>query len=242
MGWYRSWFGTRYYALLYGHRNERDAQLWVDAILDRWSMPQGARILDMACGRGRHAGWFMDRGMVVTGIDISEDSIAEAREQHPAVDFQVHDMREPFAAKQFDAVTCLFTSLGYFDSLDDDRKVLRAAYEALKPGGHFVVDFMNTPRVLRDLVASEQLVRDGVHFDIARELVGGTIVKRISITDKDRSEVFEERVQALLPATIQTMAIEAGFELLELTDGPICDPYSPDHSERCVFWMKRPLT
>ncbi|MEX1132353.1 MAG: SAM-dependent methyltransferase, partial [Flavobacteriales bacterium] len=57
MGWYRSWFGTRYYALLYGHRNEHDAQLWVDAILGRWSMPKGARILDMACGRGRHAGW-----------------------------------------------------------------------------------------------------------------------------------------------------------------------------------------
>lgn len=241
MGWYRSWFGTRYYALLYGHRNERDARIWVDAILQRWALPKGARILDMACGRGRHSGWFQDRGMVVSGIDISEDSIAEARVQHPGVDFHVHDMRETFAVEQFDAVTCMFTSLGYFDSADDDHKVLKAAYDALKPGGYFVVDFMNTPRVLSELVASEQLVHEGVRFDIERELVGDTIVKRIRIQDQDHWEEFEERVQALLPDAIEALALEAGFQLLDRTDGPIPTPYSPHHSERCVFWMKRPL-
>jgi len=241
MGWYRSWFGTRYYALLYGHRNERDAQVWVDAILDRWAMPKGARILDMACGRGRHAGCFMERGMVVTGIDISKGSIDEARKQHPGVDFHVHDMREAFANQQFDAVTCMFTSLGYFDTEEDDRKVLKAAYDALRPGGYFVVDFMNTPRVLRDLVASEQLQHEGVHFDIERVVEGNTIVKRIRVIDKEHTEEFEERVQALLPDAIEAMAVEAGFEVLERTDGPIPTPYSPYHSERCVFWMKRPL-
>lgn len=241
MGWYRSWFGTRYYALLYGHRNERDARVWVDAILGRWALPKGSRILDMACGRGRHAGCFQDQGMRVTGIDISEDSIAEARILYPGVDLQVHDMREPFASQQYDAVTCLFTSLGYFDSMDDERKVMKAAYEALRPGGYFVVDFMNTPRVLRELVPAEELERDGIHFHIVRELVGDTIVKRIRIQDRDHSEVFEERVQALMPDAIEAMAVEAGFEVLDRTDGPITAPYSPFHSERCVFWMKRPL-
>ncbi len=241
MGWYRSWFGTRYYALLYGHRNERDARVWVDSILGRWGLPQGSRVLDMACGRGRHAGWFHERGMVVSGIDISADSVAEARAQHAGVDFHVHDMREPFGHEQFDAITCLFTSLGYFDSVDDDRKVLKAAYDALVPGGRFVVDFMNTPRVLKHLVASERTVREGVRFDIERMMDGNTIVKRIHIEDQGHAEDFEERVQALLPAEIEALAIEAGFELIECTDGPVPDPYSPDRSERCVFWMKKPV-
>lgn len=240
MGWYKSWFGTRYYALLYGHRNERDAQVWVDAILDQWSLPQGALILDMACGRGRHAAWFHERGMQVTGIDISAASITEARELHKGADFQVHDMREPFALQRFDAVTCLFTSLGYFDTIDDDRKVLQAAYRALKPGGHFIIDFMNTPRVLRNLVPEERLEHEGVQFRIERWLEGSTIVKRIGIQDGPHAEVFEERVQALLPDAIEALATEAGFQLMDRTDGPLPLQYSPEHSERCVFWMKRP--
>lgn len=241
MGWYRSWFGTRYYALLYGHRNERDAKVWVDAILERWALPKGSHLLDMACGRGRHAGWFHAHGMTVTGIDISEVSIAQAREAHPEVDFQVHDMREPFGVERFDAITCLFTSLGYFDDIDDDRKVLQAAFEALKPGGRLVVDFMNTPRVLRELVPTEQLQRQGVRFDISRELIGRTLLKRIRVQDAGLVEEFEERVQALLPEEIEALAVEAGFELIERTDGPIPTHYSPEDSERCVFWMKKPL-
>jgi len=241
MGWYKSWFGTRYYALLYGHRNERDAQLWVDAILGRWNLPHGASVLDMACGRGRHAAWFHERGMQVTGIDISATSIAEARALHGGVEFHVHDMREPFADQQFDAVTCLFTSLGYFDTIDDDRKVLQAAFGALKPGGHLVIDFMNTPRVLRHLVPEERLEHEGIRFHIERWVEANTIVKRISIQDGSHTEVFEERVQALQPDTIDALVAEAGFELLDRTDGPIPEAYSPDHSERCVFWMKRPV-
>lgn len=240
MGWYRSWFGTRYYALLYGHRNESDAQVWVDAILKRWELPAGAQLLDMACGRGRHAGCFHDRGLQVTGIDISAESIAEAQVLHPAVDFHVHDMREPFADQRFDAVTCLFTSLGYFDTVEDDQLALDAAFHALRPGGHFVVDFMNSPRVLKELVPHERFMRENVDFEITRSVEGRIIVKHIRVTDGDQVEEFEERVQALLPEEIEALAVEAGFELLGRTDGPVTKPYSEEASERCVLWMKRP--
>lgn len=240
MGWYRSWFGTRYYALLYGHRNESDAQVWVDAILKRLELRSGAQLLDMACGRGRHAGWFHDRGLRVTGIDISAESIAEARALHPAVEFHVHDMREPFADQRFDAVTCLFTSLGYFDTVEDDLRALVAAFMALRPGGHLVVDFMNSPRVLKELVPQERFTRENVDFEITRAVEGRVIVKHIRITDGDQVEEFEERVQALLPEEIEALAVEAGFELLDRTDGPVTRPYSEETSDRCVLWMKRP--
>lgn len=240
MGWYRSWFGTRYYALLYGHRNESDAQVWVDAILKRWKLQSGAALLDMACGRGRHAGQFHEYGLRVTGIDISAESIAEAKELHPGVEFHVHDMREPFADQRFDAVTCLFTSLGYFDTMEDDQLALDAAFRALKPGGRFVVDFMNSPRVLKELVPHEQFMRENVHFEITRTVEGKTIVKHIRVTDGVEVEDFEERVQALLPEEIESMAKEAGFEIMERTDGPVPAPYVAESSERCVLWMKRP--
>jgi SAM-dependent methyltransferase len=241
MGWYRSWFGTPYYALLYGHRDERDARRWVDAILERWQLTQGSRVLDMACGRGRHARWFASCGMSVTGIDISADSIAQARIALPEHEFHIHDMREPFATERFDAVVCLFTSLGYFETMEEDLAALRSAFHALKPGGVFMVDFMNTSKVLHELVPFEEVVRTNVLFRIQRSLENGIIVKRIEVTDGQTVHTFEERVQALLPEDIERLGLKAGFLLEDRTDGPVFNPYDRDRSDRCVTWFKRPI-
>ncbi|MCB0771502.1 MAG: class I SAM-dependent methyltransferase, partial [Flavobacteriales bacterium] len=166
MGWFTRWFGTRYYSLLYGHRDAGEALAWVEAILGRWELGVGAEVLDLACGRGRHTRLFADRGMKMTGVDISRTSIEEARKQVPEASLFVHDMREPLAENAFDAACCLFTSLGYFDDREDDHRVFRAVFGCLRPGGRFVVDFMNTERVLRELVPEEKLVREGVTFEI----------------------------------------------------------------------------
>jgi cyclopropane fatty-acyl-phospholipid synthase-like methyltransferase len=83
MAWFKHWFGTPWYALLYGHRDELEAKAWVDCILDRWALPPGSRVLDLACGRGRHVRWMQEAGMQATGVDISEESIDHARRSVP---------------------------------------------------------------------------------------------------------------------------------------------------------------
>jgi SAM-dependent methyltransferase len=240
MGWYTHWFGTRYYTLLYGHRDQEDARIWVEAILGRWGLAPGAALLDMACGRGRHARWFAVNRLEVTGIDISTASIAAAQEEVPNARFTVWDMREPFAWERFDAACCLFTSLGYFDTLEDDRKVFAVVAGALRPGGRFVLDFMNTPVVLRDLVAHEEVEHEGVHFRIERRLEGDVLVKRVIVTDQGEEHRFEERVQALLPDELTLMALEAGLEVEDRTDGPEPTPFDPERSQRFVLWTRKP--
>lgn len=242
MGWFKHWFGTRYYSLLYGHRDEVDAQAWVDTILGQWSLPVGSHVLDLACGRGRHANCFAAAGMNVTGVDISEASIAEARTLVPSADFRVRDMREPFARGSFDAVCCLFTSLGYFEDLEDDRRVFLVVADALKPGGHFVVDFMNTGLVLRDLVPAEEMTVEGVDFRIARSHSNGVLVKRICVNDDCGEHLFEERVQALTPLQLEEMALNAGFIIEDRTDGPLKRPFDPGSSQRFVLWMRKPTS
>ncbi|MBP6391478.1 MAG: class I SAM-dependent methyltransferase [Flavobacteriales bacterium] len=242
MAWYKHWFGTRYYKLLYGHRDEEDARDWVEAILRAWSLHPGSRVLDLACGRGRHVRWFLAAGMEATGIDISEASIAEARSLMPGVDLRVQDMREPFAVEGYDAVVCLFTSLGYFDTIEDDRKVFAAVAEALKPGGRFVLDFMNSPLVLRDLVKHEELEREGVFFRIDRRLENGVLVKCVIVRDGDVEHHFEERVQALTPRELELMALEAGLVIDDRTDGPDLKPFDDRLSQRFVLWTRKPLT
>ncbi|MBK7944402.1 MAG: class I SAM-dependent methyltransferase [Flavobacteriales bacterium] len=107
MGWYTHWFGTPYYKLLYGHRDDGDAAAWVRAIAGKWQLDQHAQVLDLACGRGRHAKHFAALGFRITGVDISTESIAEGRSAVPDAEFIVHDMREPLTDARFDAVACL---------------------------------------------------------------------------------------------------------------------------------------
>ena len=241
MGWYKHWFGTPWYALLYGHRDENEARTWVATLLDRWGLPPGSKVLDMACGRGRHARWFHSAGMKVTGIDISVESIEAAEKLVPQAEFHVHDMREPFAQAEFDAACCLFTSLGYFDDLQDDRKVFAAAWHALRPGGRFVVDFMNSPLVISQLVQEERIVRNGAEFNVVRSVENGKIVKRITVKAEGKEHEFVEQVQALLPEELTDLARDAGFELAEITDGPKALPFDPESSARFVMWMQKPM-
>lgn len=240
MAWYRTWFGTPYYKLLYGHRDHDDAEAWVRMILQRTGAGTGTKVLDLACGRGRHARWFAEAGCAVTGIDISAESIAEARRQVPQATFQVHDIREPFAEGRFDLAVCLFTSLGYFEHASDDLRALRAACEALRPGGWFVLDFMNTGRVLRELVPSEEVRVGDVHFAITRHHADGQVVKRITATDASGLHRFEERVAALGPAELEALVHEAGLVVRDRTDGPDPAPFDPDRSGRLVIWAQRP--
>lgn len=242
MGWYRHWFGTRYYSLLYGHRDDADAAEWVGGILDRWQLPTGSSVLDLACGRGRHVRHFMEKGLRTTGVDISEASIADARTMLPGADLRVGDMREPVAQDAFDGICCLFTSLGYFDTKADDQQVFDAVATALRPGGRFVLDFMNTLCVLRDLVREERLERDGVRFHIQRQLVRDVLVKRITVSDGDETHRFEERVQTLFPDELEAMAVNAGLEIEGITDGPTWDPFDAQRSARFVLWTRKPMS
>ncbi len=240
MGWYKHWFGTRYYTLLYGHRDDADAAGWVRTILGRWRLAPGAQVLDLACGRGRHVKHFVESGYRTTGVDISKESIEDARALVPGATFHVADMRTPVATEAFEGISCLFTSLGYFTTKQDDQLVFNAVADSLMPGGRFVLDFMNTEAVVRDLVPHEELQRDGVGFVIRRELIDDIIVKHITVSDAGHQYHYEERVQALRPDELTAMAEAAGLVVEALTDGPVPEPFDPMRSDRVVLWARKP--
>ncbi|HPF67011.1 MAG TPA: class I SAM-dependent methyltransferase [Flavobacteriales bacterium] len=240
MPWYTDWFGTRYYKLLYRHRNEEDAKPWVDAILHRTALGRGHRVLDLACGRGRHAHWFNEAGLQVTGVDISEESIEEARRAVPGATFLVHDIRTPVPSSEFDLAVCLFTSIGYFDDSADDQRVLASAASALKAGGAFVLDLMNPHHVRKNLVPFEELYLDGVRFRIERSYVDGVVVKRIQVEENGAVFEFQERVRTISPAEVLNMLDAVGLEVEDQTDGPVPRRFDRETSERCVTWAKKP--
>ena len=241
MPWYENWFGTRYYKLLYRHRDQADARPWVDNILRETGLPQGARVLDLACGRGRHARWFQEAGMQVTGVDLSEESIAEARKAVPGGHFLVHDIREPVEGRTCDLAVCLFTSIGYFERPEDDQRVVDSVAKVLAAGGWFVLDLMNAARVHMRLVPSEELEIEGVRFRVARTLEDGLVVKRIQVSDGDDEHHYEERVRAIAPEEVRAMMERAGLQVVRQTDGPDPRPFDAVRSERCVTWARKPV-
>lgn len=239
MGWFNGWFSTPWYKILYRHRDVEDAAELVLPLIRKGKLRPGHTVLDLGCGRGRHAAIFAREGMVVTGIDLSKASIEEAARKVHEAHFEVHDIREPYATEDFDAVVCLFTSLGYTNDRTDDRKAVAAAAYALKPGGIFVLDLLNGKVVARELVPSENMVIDDVHFRIERLLEGTDIVKRIHVQHGEQIEEFEERVHAWSLPEIISMIQEAGLELEDVTDGTCLQPLDPERSDRIIAWARK---
>ena len=92
--WFKSWFDTTWYHLLYRHRDEEEARRFMSRLTSFFPVPAGARILDLACGKGRHAAFLAEKGYEVTGIDLSGESIRTAKKmESERLRFEVADMR-----------------------------------------------------------------------------------------------------------------------------------------------------
>lgn len=104
----------------------------------------GKTVLDLCCGPGRHAVELAKKEFKVTGVDKSPFLLGKARElaerEKVSVQWVEEDMRDFICEECFDLVLNLFTSFGYFENKNDDRKVLHNIYKSLKPGGKFVME------------------------------------------------------------------------------------------------------
>src|SRR5699024_3406489 len=140
--WYASWFDTPFYHILYQDRDEKEAAFLIKNLLNHLKLQPPAKILDLACGKGRHSRYLNMLGYDVIGVDLSEQSIAYAKQyENNLLHFEVHNKLNPYP-KQFDAVFNLFTSFGYFENPDDNLKVIQNIKTSLKPNGYGVIDFM----------------------------------------------------------------------------------------------------
>ena len=178
----------------------------------------GASILDVGCGRGRHARELARRGYSVTGVDLSAASIADAREAAAdatlgGVTFQVGDMREPVCTACFDGVVNLFTAFGYFEDDAENQRALDAMSTALRPGGWLVQDFLNAPHVASTLVPEDTRVEEGVSITQRRWIDGGRVHKEIQLARNGTSETHRESVRLYDRDALERMHAAAGLNV-----------------------------
>ena len=236
--WFASWFDTPYYHILYKERNYREAQIFMDNLTHYLNLPEKAKVLDLACGKGRHSIYLNQLGFNVIGADLSENSIAEASKNgNNNLHFQVHDMREKFEDK-FDAIFNLFTSFGYFEDDADNLKTLKAIKESLTEHGFAVIDFMNVHHVIANLVPEEVKTVDGIDFHIQRYVKDGHIYKEISFKDQGNDFHYTEKVQALTLQDFEAMMEEAGIYLLDIFGDYKLKKFHKTESERLIMIFK----
>ncbi len=236
--WFASWFDTPYYHILYKERNYREAQIFMDNLTHYLNLPEKAKVLDLACGKGRHSIYLNQLGYNVIGADLSENSIAEANKNaNDTLHFVVHDKREPFD-DQFDAIFNLFTSFGYFDKEEDDLKTLSAIKESLNEYGFAVIDFMNATQVIENLIPNETKEVDGIIFNIKRYVKDGFITKEIAFEDKGQRFHFTEKVRAYVLEDFQRMMNETGIYLLDTFGDYKLKKFHKNTSERLIMIFK----
>lgn len=234
--WYQNWFNSPYYHILYKHRDDTEAELFIDNLCALIEVPRGARILDVACGRGRHAIYLNKKGLDVTGIDLSEDNIKHAsRYANSSLNFYVHDMRNNFHTNYFDFVFNLFTSFGYFDREKDNPLAMKMFSNALKPGGKLILDFLNIRKTEKNLVEREVKEIQGIEFHISRKIEDSKIIKDIVFEDRGRNYHFSEHVRALSKTDFEKYFSQAGLKPLELYGDYELAPFNENQSDRLIF-------
>ncbi len=234
--WFKDWFNSPYYHLLYKNRDEKEARFFMDTLLCKLSLKEHSYILDLACGKGRHSKHLNEKGFDVTGIDLSEESISCALPYEKAnLHFYVHDMRNDFRINYYDAVFNLYTSIGYFDDAKDNVKVLKAASNALKTNGILVVDFFNASKVIANIVLEETKAIEGVVFSISKKVEANIIKKYICITDKDKVIEYEEKVQALTLKDFEEYFAVCGFQLEQVYGSYLLEDFNLDQSDRLIL-------
>ena len=236
--WFASWFDTPYYHILYKDRDYEEAQLFMDNLTEYLNLPEEAKILDLACGKGRHSIYLNKLGYDVTGADLSENSIAIAsKHSNEKLHFEVHDMRMPFNEK-FDAIFNLFTSFGYFENDEDNLITLKAIRDSLTEYGFAVIDFMNVHHVIANLVSEEVKTVEGIDFHIKRCVEDNHIIKEIDFEDNGKKYHYTERVKALTLEDFEEMMAEAGIHLLDIFGDYKLRKFYKNESERLIMIFK----
>ncbi|XLS30381.1 class I SAM-dependent methyltransferase [Flavobacteriaceae bacterium M23B6Z8] len=233
--WYSDWFDTPFYHILYQDRDHKEAGLFMDRLTSYLQLPSNGSILDLACGKGRHSIYLNALGFEVTGVDLSENSIAYAKQfENDTLHFARHDMSKPYPEK-FDAVFNLFTSFGYFEKDENNLNTIKSIKAALKPNGTAVIDFLNVNYVEKHLVPEEIKWIDGIEFHIRRYLEDQYIFKTIDFQHKGESYHFTERVKALRFQDFKVYFEEANAQLLTAFGNYSLHDFHENTSERLIL-------
>jgi SAM-dependent methyltransferase len=235
--WFASWFDSPFYHVLYQNHNETEAQQFMDNLLQQLDVAARARVLDLACGKGRHSRYLATKQLRVTGVDLSENSIKFAQQfESEQLEFYQHDMRKDFRINYFDYIFNLFTSFGYFDDDRHNLQTLRSVEKGLHTGGGvFVLDYFNSEHVRQALKPHYQQTAGGIDFHIRKHIKNGYIFKNIDFEANGNEYHFQERVRLFEIQDFEQLFAAAGLKIIQKFGNYQLDAFDLQQSPRLVL-------
>lgn len=216
----------------------------IDFLVNELELDKPNKILDLACGYGRHANRLAELGHHVTGVDITlgflEIAKRDAKEKGVSVKYIQGDMREIVFKIEFDQVLLLYTSFGYFED-EENFKVLQNVARALKPGGLFCIDMQNRDVFLKNFhpyIVEEKendLMINRISFD---SVTGRLYNRRIVIRNGKRKE--KPFIIRLYNATeIRELLNRVGLSITKIYGDWAASPFTSDSRTIIVIAKKK---
>ncbi len=244
--WYKEWFSSKFYLKLYRHRNDEDARNLVNLIQRTLPLKKDDRVLDIACGAGRHSLELARRGYKVTGFDLSSYLINEARklcskapEKDLHVDFLINDMRNFNFNEKFDLAVNLFTSFGYFEDDKENFSVIKNASDSIKKGAWFVLDFINKEHIIENIVPySRNKIGDEVLHQ-RRKIDGDFVVKDIRIISGSKELKYKEVLKLYSLSELKKAFNSFNLKIIKKYGDYFGNPYNLKESKRIILFAQK---
>jgi SAM-dependent methyltransferase len=240
--WFKDWFNSHYYHLLYQHRDEEEALQFIHQLIQHLNPAKQSRMLDVACGKGRHSIALAEMGFDVTGIDLSFESIKEAKAaETDSLHFFQHDMRLPFWMNYFDYAFNFFTSFGYFKTDREHSNAIRTIAQSIKANGIFVIDYLNVHYAAAHLEPKLQKRVGEVNFHISKWHDDKHFYKQIQVEENGIAvkHLFTEKVAKFGLGDFTDMLSYQGLQVQEVFGDYHFAAYDLHKSPRLIIVAKK---
>ena len=235
------WYVRTYnqdYLDIYGAHLDARTVVELESILKSTELAAGARILDLACGHGRHAIPLALQGFHVTGLDLSPLFLRRARQQAHSANAKVRwksgDIRQlPFRG-EFEAVLSLYNAYGFFEDENDNLHVLEGVVRALCPRGVFFLDLLGL-QPINTQTGSSQAERPG--YKLEETVAFNPTAKRLAIDQTitrpgSPPRHLHHNLRLFEPAEIRHSLESVGLEVLSQWGG--FDGCSTEQGDRLI--------
>ena len=231
------WFDSDYYHILYKHRDYSEARNFIDNIVEYLDLKKGSKILDLACGIGRHSIYLEKIGFDVIGTDKSTNNIKKAKKnENDKLKFIQMEMIND-TNRKYDGIFNLFTSFGYVNH-DYNLETIKNIERQLKDDGKVIIDFMNTLFVKNNLVIEETKVIDDLSFKIKRKSDGKHIYKEIKFNDQ-KDYFFQEKVMDLSLNDFENYLKRHNLKIIKTFGDYNLNEFDIENSERLIMVIKK---
>lgn len=242
--WFKDWFASKDYLEVYRHRNEADANKLFGLINDNISVRESARVLDIACGAGRHSVLFSLKGYRVSAFDLSRTLLHEAKhkalELGADVNFFCADIRTFELKCCYDLILNLFTSFGYFEEDAENFSVFSKAYSLLRSGGYFIFDYFNAEHLRLNLLPESSHEVNGRSIVQQRSIKDDRVNKKIFIRGLGDEKIFNESVKLYQAAEISRQLKSCGFIIGQKFGDYSGNAFFAESSPRIIIIARKP--